>query len=109
LWANLEDTPMIKHIVFWKLKDEAEGASKAENARKMKAKLEALAGRIPTLKHIEVGLNFEPSDAAADVVLYSEFTSKADLDAYQTHPEHVAAGAFVRSVVMERRVADYEI
>ena len=31
---------MIKHIVFWKLKDEAEGGTKAENIAKIKSMLE---------------------------------------------------------------------
>ncbi len=40
---------MLKHVVMWKLKDEAEGADRATNARRVKAALESLRGRIPGL------------------------------------------------------------
>jgi hypothetical protein len=100
---------MIKHIVMWKLKDNAEGASKEENAKKIKTIIEALKGKIPQIKHIEVGANVLPSDAAYDVALYSEFASLQDLDIYQKHPEHVAVVGFVKTVVSSRVVADYQV
>ncbi|MCK5834819.1 MAG: Dabb family protein, partial [Lentisphaeria bacterium] len=43
---------MIKHIVMWKLNDE----NKAANAQNIKEKLEALAGVIPGLLEVEVGI-----------------------------------------------------
>ena len=59
--------------------------------------------------NIEVGLNFNDTDAASDVVLVSEFETKEDLNTYQNHPEHKAVGAtYVRPYVAERRVCDYE-
>lgn len=100
---------MIKHIVMWTLKDEALGAAKAENAKQMKQKLEALAGLIPVLKHIEVGVNVFAAAPACDVILYSEFATRADLDAYQVHPEHLKVVEFVKQVVASRGVVDYEI
>jgi hypothetical protein len=98
---------MVKHIVVWRLKASAEGASKEQNAAKIKAKIEALKIKIPQIQHIEVGINVVPSDAAYDVVLYSEFASLQDLDTYQKHPEHVAAAGFVKTVVESRVVVDY--
>lgn len=95
---------MIKHIVAWKLKD----GDKEQNAQKVKATIESLKSKIPQVKHIEVGINFEKSDAAYDIVLYSEFASVEDLDIYQKHPEHVAAAGFVKSVVSTRVVVDYK-
>ena len=38
---------MIKHIVMWKLKDFAEGADRATNARKMKERLDLCANIVP--------------------------------------------------------------
>lgn len=99
---------MIKHIVLWKLKDFAEEASKKENALKMKHMLEDLRGRIPGLLKIEVGIDFSATDASGDVVLYSEFPDRAALDAYQHHPEHQKCVAFVKKIVVERRLVDYE-
>ena len=100
---------MIKHIVMWKLKEEAEGGTAAENALKMKGMLEALAGKIDVLSKIEVGIDVFASAPECDVVLYSEFDSRADLDAYQVHAEHQACVSFIKNVVAERRVVDYEI
>ena len=37
---------MIRHIVMWKFKEMAEGATKAENLRKVKSLLEALPDTI---------------------------------------------------------------
>ena len=98
---------MIKHIVLWKLKDYAEGASKAENIEKMKAMLEALPGKIPVLRALEVGVNHIPSEAAWDVALIAEFNSPEDLEVYQKHPEHVKVGEFVGKIRLERALVDF--
>ena len=100
---------MIKHIVMWKLKEEAEGATATENAAKMKGMLEALSGKIDVLRKIEIGTDVFASAPECDVILYSEFDTRADLDTYQVHPEHQACVAFIKNVVAERRVVDYEI
>ncbi len=98
---------MIKHIVVWKLKEHAEGGSKEENARKIKAGLEALKNKIPQIQRIEVGLNCIPSGAAYDLALYSEFANEKDLDVYQKHPEHQKIADFVAKVREDRVVVDY--
>jgi hypothetical protein len=105
----LKDKQMIKHIVFWKLKDEACGNNKATNAGLIKEKLEALGGQIEGLLKIEVGIDFEGSDMAADVALYTEFATKEDLNFYQQHPKHKEVQAFVGEVRSARQVVDYEI
>jgi hypothetical protein len=98
---------MFKHIVFFKLKDFAEGASKAENARQIKSKLEALNGRIPGLLKLEVGINVVDDAAAYDIALYSEFASQQDAKNYATNPEHVAVAKFIGLVKEGRVVVDY--
>lgn len=100
---------MIKHIVMWKLKDFAAGADKEENAKKLKQSLESLVGVIGEIKALEVGFNFNPSPAAFDVVLYSEFESREGLEAYQKHPEHLKIVDFVGEIRSERAVVDYEV
>ena len=100
---------MIKHIILWKLKNFAEGATKQQNALKVKAMLEDMRGKIPGMLKLEVGLNFETSDSACDISLYSEFTSREALDAYQIHPEHMKVKNFLPLVRTERRVVDYEV
>ena len=100
---------MIKHIVMWKLKDVAEGRSKAENAKALKALLESLKDKIPEVKNLEVGLQMTGAEGASDVVLYSEFHSVEALGIYRKHPEHQKAVEFVSRVCSERRVVDYEV
>ena len=98
---------MIRHIVFWNLKDEAEGNDKKTNAEIIKTRLEALVGKIDGLLRAEVGLNYNPD--GYDLCLYSEFTSRQALDFYQTHPLHVEIKDFVGKVVTQRAVTDCEI
>ncbi|MGE4297252.1 MAG: Dabb family protein [Desulfovibrionaceae bacterium] len=100
---------MIKHLVMWTLKPEAEGATAAENAVKMKTMLEALVGVIPGLRHLEVSADIVEASPACQVVLYSELDDEAALAAYQPHPAHQACVAFIRTVVASRSVLDYEI
>ena len=95
---------MIKHIVMWKFKDEVSEVDKVE----MKRQLEALKGLVPTLLDIEMGLNVSVGDATKDMVLYSEFESMEGLTAYAGHPEHLKVVEFVKPLVCERAVVDYE-
>ncbi|MGB2818589.1 MAG: Dabb family protein [Burkholderiaceae bacterium] len=99
---------MIKHIVMWKLKDQAEGADKATNAVRMKAKLEACRSLVPGVVEFEVALARPDLEATYDVVLYSVFADKTALDAYQDHPQHVALKPFIGAVRLERQCMDYE-
>ena len=97
---------MIKHIVVWRM---APMPDKKEKARAIKENLEALKDKIDVIKDIRVGLNFNETESASDVVLETVFETKEDLNTYQNHPAHKAVGAnFVRPNVAERRVVDYE-
>lgn len=100
---------MIKHIVFWKLKDFAEGAGCADNARKMKTMLDACAALVPGIVEFEVALAQSGLEASYDVVLYSVFTSKAALDAYQAHPDHLALKPFFGTLREARQCMDYAV
>ena len=100
---------MVKHIVFWKLKPHAEGASAAENAARIKQGLEGLVGRVPGLLQAEVGVDFNRSDAAWDLAYVSVFSDRAALDAYQRHPAHNPVADFIAKVRTDRVVVDYEV
>lgn len=100
---------MIKHIVLWKLKEHAEGADRASNAAKMKTMLDACANLVPGILKLEAVVAQPGLEATYDVALYSEFTDKAALDAYQNHPEHVALKPFFGAVREARQCMDYEI
>lgn len=100
---------MIKHIVMWKLKDEAEGADRLGNAREMKRRLDACANIVPGQLAFEVTLAQPGLEATYDVVLYSEFTDKAALDAYVNHPVHKAVVPFIGAIREARQCMDYEV
>ena len=98
---------MIKHIVMWKLKEQAEGADKATNAVKMKALLDACANLVPGLEKLEVAIAQPGLEATYDIVLYTEFSSQAALAAYQAHPQHQALMPFIAAVREARQCMDY--
>jgi hypothetical protein len=100
---------MIKHIVLFKLHDFAEGRDKAGNAQLAKQQIEALAGRIPGLLKIEVGIDFLHSATSSDLVVYAELEDHAALTVYQEHPEHQPVLRLVRALASERRAVDYEV
>ncbi len=100
---------MIKHIVMWTLKDEAAGGTGAENGLKMKEILEKLSGKIDGLIHIEVSVEIFEAVPDCNVVLYSEFETKQDLDFYQVHPLHKECGTFIKQIAASRSAVDYVI
>ena len=91
------------------MKDSAHGNDKIKNAELIKAKLESLQGKIPGIIKMEVGINFNNSETSSDIVLYSEFESKAALENYQVHPLHKEIMPFISEAREERRVVDYKI
>lgn len=100
---------MVKHIVMWKLKNEALGNSKQENARLIQEKLESLNGKIDGMRKIEVGIDFSLTESSFDVVLYSEFNSREDLDNYQNNPLHKALIPFILDCRSDRKIVDFEV
>ena len=96
---------MIKHIVMWKFKNDAAEADKQE----MKRRLESLKGVVPSLLQIEVGMDIVGTDQSKDMVLTTLFNSLSDLQAYADDPAHLQVGAFIKPLVCERAVVDYEI
>ncbi|HIZ32629.1 MAG TPA: Dabb family protein [Candidatus Bacteroides merdigallinarum] len=99
---------MVKHIVLFKLKDEAPAERKMQAAHAFKEAIEALPAKIPFIRKVEVGLNINPGETWS-IALYSEFDTLEDVKAYATHPDHVAAGALLAEVRESRACVDYEI
>ena len=97
---------MIKHIVMWTLKDEAEGADKAINLLKMQALLESCKELVPGILKFEVSLAQPGLECTCDILLYSEFDSVHSLDDYQSHPLHVATKPFIGAVRATRHCMD---
>lgn len=98
---------MIRHIVFWKLKDTVEHPKAASMAR-IKAEMEALPALIPEIGLLEVRLNLRSGDDEFDLMLYSEFADAAALQVYMDHPAHKAASSFVTPVRVGRAIFDGE-
>ncbi len=99
---------MVKHIVFWKMKEELSASEREEALRKITRGFEAMHGVIPGLLRIEFGVDFLRSAQSSDFALYCEFESRSALDVYQAHPMHQAVVPMVREVSVERRVVDYD-
>jgi Stress responsive A/B Barrel Domain len=99
---------MIKHIVMWTLKESITGQARTDALQRIKDSFEALPGRIPGLLAIEIGFDFSQTPESADLILYSEFESRAALEGYAGHPLHTALMPLVRDIRVDRRVGDYE-
>lgn len=95
---------MIKHIVMWDVRGDTP-EQKKEAAEFVKTAFESLTGKIPGLTKLEVGMDVSKVDYACDVVLYTEFESLADLEAYAFHPEHVR----VKQVLGDCRIARHQV
>lgn len=100
---------MIRHIVMWKLKEHAGGASRADNARELKERLEGCRGIVPGILHLEAGIAAPGPASTHDVVLLADFENQAVLDAYQKHPAHAALKPFVSVVCEARECVDFAV
>lgn len=101
---------MIRHIVMWKLKDQAEGATKEKNAEKLKLILEGLRTNIDEIKSVEVGIQINPDEEdSLDVVLISDFETELDFQMYTRNAHHKKAIDFIDTVAEERFFVDYKV
>ena len=94
---------MIVHIVFFKLTDPAATLAATRD------KLLSMQGKIPQLRHLEVGVDVVRSERSYDLALVTHFDSMADLQAYQVDPYH--AGEVIphmKSVCSGIVAVDYE-
>ncbi|MNC17512.1 Stress responsive A/B Barrel Domain protein [compost metagenome] len=95
---------MIKHIVFFKLKDRA-----PDKVQETVAVLRNMEGKIPQLISIEVGADIIRSERSFDIALVTVVASLDDLQAYQVHPEHKKVIAHINEVKEVSFAVDYEI
>jgi hypothetical protein len=94
---------MVVHIVLFEFRVE----HKEEHMQKATEMLNALVESIPTLKSMEVGINYSDKERAMDMSIITTFDTKWGLEAYATHPEHLKVVDFLKEVVVESRVVDY--
>ena len=99
---------MIKHLVMWKMKAQAEGADAATNMKIMHERLTALKAIIPQIAEYQAGADFAHSPASYDFAICCTVKNLADLASYNDHPEHVKVKQFIGKVTEARVVADIE-
>jgi hypothetical protein len=98
---------VIKHIVMWNVRGESP-AEKAAGIERLENAFASLRGKIPGLILLEIGVDSSRIDYACDVVLYSEFESRAALNAYGSHPEHLRVKSELADLRTARHQVDYE-
>jgi hypothetical protein len=99
---------MIRHVVSWKLNG-ADAAARAEQAATITATLSALPAVIPEIVALQVGTNVAYPESNWHVVLIADFESLEGLEAYQVHPDHVAATHVIKPLVESRSNVDFEV
>jgi len=97
---------MIKHIVMMRL-NKVDTDKKQEQLDLIKLQLEALLNLVPSLKAMEVGLNFSDRETAYDLILISLFDDIAGLEAYRIHPKHVKVLDYLKGKLEITAVTDY--
>ena len=99
---------MIQHIVVWKLIEMTDKA-RDEAVNRFREELSALVGVIPGFRSISITEDIAEIDANADVVLLSIHDSRDALEAYRSHPGHVASAPWWAQLVARREAVDSEI
>jgi hypothetical protein len=94
---------MLTHVVMFRLIDRT-----TDNAQELRRRLMTLPALIPQIKHMEVGVNVVPSDRAYDVVLFQRFDSLVEMQAYQSHPDHLDVLTYIKSVIAGSVAVDYD-
>jgi hypothetical protein len=94
----------IEHMVWFRFRDDIDQARRQEHA----AKLQNLVGRVPGIERLEVGWNVTDRARGAQLGLLVTLTSRAALDAYQVHPDHVEVARGLRADTDEILAFDFE-
>lgn len=99
---------MINHIVLFKFHEGLTSAARETMLRSLKEQFEALAGQIPSVRSIEVGLNVN-ADEKYHLALEATFDDLAGLREYARDPRHLAVSCQMSEYLEERACVDCEI
>jgi hypothetical protein len=91
---------MLTHLVFFRFAD----LSIAADARD---RLLALRGQIPSLQHIEAGVDITRSARSFDLALITRFEDAGGLQAYAEHPAHQEVLTWLRTVAEQTAAVDF--
>ena len=95
---------MVKHIVSFKLKERT-----PENIEIMKKLILSMKDNIDLIRDIRVEEDLLHTPDSFDLMLFADFDSKADLEAYVKHPYHWEyVGGMSKAYVSEVHPFDYE-
>ena len=101
---------MYKHLVFWKLKNNAKGLSNKELCKEVQRRLDELPGNIPEIITYETAINLGDYEASFfDVSLISTFKDKDDFWKYTKYRIHDEVVAYIQSVQIDEQIVDYEL
>lgn len=101
---------MIRHIVMYKYKTEAEGRTKDENLAIARKLADDMAREIPELKYFQCGIGSKQQvDSNYDVTLICDIENFDALAAYKLNPAHKAFGSHCHAVSEARAAIDFEI
>ncbi|MBO5292794.1 MAG: Dabb family protein [Lachnospiraceae bacterium] len=98
---------MVNHIVLWNFKPELTEKEREEAGKTIRKNLEAVKEQVTGVISLAVVIN-ELDSSNKDLGLISAFESVEALNAYQVHPAHVQAGAYIKTVTCDRVCLDYE-
>ncbi|MGE5549594.1 MAG: Dabb family protein [Bacteroidota bacterium] len=94
---------MLTHIVLFKLRDRS-----PESVGKARDVILGMRGKIPELRHLEVGVDVLHAQRSFDLGLLAKFDTLDDMLSYQKHPEHQKVSAYMSSVREASVSLDYE-
>lgn len=99
---------MLRHIVLWKFKKEAEGKSRSDNLREARDRLLSLPPSIPAIRRIEVGIDIGRGQSSYDLALMVEVDDQRALDSYISHPAHQIVSEHITHLRESRVCVDME-
>ena len=100
-----EKTSMLRHVVLFKFKDDAEKAA----IEKVEDAFRALPSHIPEVKDFEWGINNSPEglDDGFTHCFFVSFADEAGREIYLPHPKHQAFVEVLKPVLDKVLVLDY--
>ena len=90
----------MNHVVFFRFTDPHD----ADEAARM---LRGLIGVVPTLQHLEVGVDELRTTRSWDLCLITRFADRAGMEAYQVHPAHQDVVAWIKGHAPEAAAVDW--
>ena len=92
---------MLTHVVCFKF-------SNFDVASEARQRLLSMAGRVPSLRHIEAGVDVVRGERSYDVALITRFDDLEGLKSYQVDPLHVEVAAFLKQNASAVVAVDFE-